>query len=103
MRAIVWLPLSLVLLASACAEGRSRPVIAPALVRYAPEVQARAAEELGLENGAAREDLRELRSLLGTLRLAKRTAWQTTVRIVTTAFVVALLTWAGIKLKLFGS
>ena len=47
MRAIVWLPLSLALLASACAEGRSRSAIAPALVRYAPEVQARAAAELG--------------------------------------------------------
>ena len=47
MRAIVWLPLSLALLASACAEGRSRPVIAPVLVRYAPDVQARAARELG--------------------------------------------------------
>ena len=46
MRAIVWLPLSLVLLASACAEGRSRSAIAPALVVYAPEVQARAAKEL---------------------------------------------------------
>ena len=58
--------------------------------------------ELGLENGAAREDIRDLRSLLGALRLAKRTAWQTTVKIVTTAFVLALLAWAGIKLKLMG-
>ena len=46
MRSLVWLPLSLVLLASACAEGRSRSAIAPALVRYAPEVQALAAAEL---------------------------------------------------------
>lgn len=58
--------------------------------------------ELGLENGSAREDIRELRSLLQALRLAKRTAWQTTVKILTTAFVLALLAWAGIKLKLLG-
>ena len=58
--------------------------------------------ELGLENGAAREDIRDLRSLLGALRLAKRTAWQTAVKIVTTAFVLALLAWAGIKFKLMG-
>lgn len=39
---------------------------------------------------------------LRALKLAKRTAWQTTVKIVTTGFVLALLAWAGIKLKLMG-
>ncbi|GAB4387208.1 DUF6127 family protein [Albidovulum sp.] len=58
--------------------------------------------EIGLDNGEAREDIRELRSLLAALRLARQTAWQTAVKIVTTAFVLALLAWAGIKLKLLG-
>lgn len=58
--------------------------------------------DIGLDNGEAREDIRELRSLLGALRLARRTAWQTTVRVLTTVFVVALLAFAGIKLKLLG-
>lgn len=61
-----------------------------------------ALKDIGLDNGAAREDIRELRSLLAALRLARRTAWQTAVKIVTTAFVLALLAWAGIKLKLLG-
>lgn len=61
-----------------------------------------ALEEIGLGNGQARDDIRELRSLLGALRLARRTAWQTTVRILTTVLLAALLAWAGVKLKLLG-
>jgi hypothetical protein len=61
-----------------------------------------ALKEIGLDNGEAREDIRELRSLLQALRLARRTAWQTAVRVLTTAFVLALLAWAGTRLKLFG-
>ncbi len=73
------------------------------LLELAAERGARQAlKDIGLDNGAAREDLRELRSLLGALRLARRTAWQTAVKIVTTAFVLALLAWVGIKLKLLG-
>ena len=58
--------------------------------------------EIGLDNGGARDDIRDLRSLLGALRLARRTAWQTTVRILTTVFLAALFAWVGIKLRLFG-
>jgi hypothetical protein len=61
-----------------------------------------ALEEIGLDNGDAREDIRDLRSLLQALRLARRTAWQTTVQIITTITLAALLALAGIKLKLFG-
>jgi hypothetical protein len=61
-----------------------------------------ALKDIGLDNGEAREDIRELRSLLGVLRLARRTAWQTTVRVLTTVFLAALLAWAGVKLKLLG-
>ncbi|GIW56417.1 MAG: hypothetical protein KatS3mg082_2821 [Nitrospiraceae bacterium] len=59
-------------------------------------------EDIGLDNGRAREDIRELRSLLQALRLARRTAWQTTVRVLTTVLLAALLALAGIKLKLLG-
>lgn len=58
--------------------------------------------EIGLENGEAREDIRELRSLLQALRLARRTAWQTAIRVLTTVFLAALLAWAGVKLRLIG-
>ncbi|MEW5704931.1 MAG: DUF6127 family protein [Pseudomonadota bacterium] len=61
-----------------------------------------ALKDIGLDNGEAREDIRELRSLLGALRLARRTAWQTAVRVLTTVLLAALLALAGIKLKLLG-
>lgn len=61
-----------------------------------------ALEEIGLDNGEAREDIRELRSLLQALRLARRTAWQTAVRVLTAALLAVLLAGAAVKLKLFG-
>jgi hypothetical protein len=57
---------------------------------------------LGLENGHAARDIRELRDLLEAWRDARRTAWQTTVKLVTTAILTALLVGAAIKLKLMG-
>ena len=44
----------------------------------------------------------QLRGLLDAFTSAKRTAWQTVVKIVTTGFVLALMAGAMIKLKLFG-
>ena len=58
--------------------------------------------ELGLDNGGARDDNRDLRSLLDALRLARRIAWQTTVRILTTVFLAALFAWVAIRLKFWG-
>ena len=55
--------------------------------------------QLGLENGSAAKDIRELRDLLE----AWRTAWQTTIKVVTTAILAMLLVGAAIKLKLMGS
>ena len=55
---------------------------------------------LGLENGHAARDIRELRDLLEAWRDARRTAWQTTVKVVTTGILAALLVGAAIKLKL---
>ena len=57
---------------------------------------------LGLENGHAARDIRELRDLLEAWRDARRTAWQTTVKVVTTGILAALLVGAAIKLKLIG-
>ena len=48
------------------------------------------------------EDIRDLRSLLTGFRLAKRTAVQTAVRIITTGILLALMAGIAIKLKLFG-
>ena len=57
---------------------------------------------LGLENGHAARDNRELRDLLEAWRDARRTAWQTTIKVATTGILAALLVGAAIKLKLMG-
>jgi hypothetical protein len=57
---------------------------------------------LGLENGHAARDIRELRDLLEAWRDARRTAWQTAIKVVTTGILAALLLGAAIKLKLMG-
>ena len=59
--------------------------------------------QLGLENGSAAKDIRELRDLLEAWRDARRTAWRTTIKVVTTAILAMLLVGAAIKLKLMGS
>ena len=63
----------------------------------------KALEDVGLDGDDAAVDIRDLRSLLGSLRLAKRTAVQTTVRLVTTGILLALMAGIAIKLKLFGN
>ncbi|SCK61169.1 hypothetical protein VAR608DRAFT_6989 [Variovorax sp. HW608] len=57
---------------------------------------------LGLENGSAARDIRELRDLLDAWRAARHTAWQTFVKVLTTGVLAALLVGAAIKLKLMG-
>ena len=57
---------------------------------------------LGLENSHAAKDIRELRDLLEAWRDARRTAWQTAVKVITTGILAALLVGAAIKLKLMG-
>jgi hypothetical protein len=57
---------------------------------------------LGLENGSAARDIRELRDLLDAWRDARRTAWQTFVEVLTTGLLAALLVGAAIKFKLMG-
>ena len=62
----------------------------------------RALAKVGLdgEEGSA-HDIRELRSLLQAFTLAKRTAWQTMIRLMTTGLILALITGAAIKLKIW--
>ena len=72
------------------------------LVRASETGARRALQEVGLEGKDAAEDIRDLRSLLAGFRLARRTAVQTTVRILTTGILIALMAGFAIKLKLFG-
>lgn len=72
------------------------------LDRAAERGAERVLAHLGLENGSAAKDIRELRDLLEAWRDARRTAWQTTIKVVTTGILAALLVGAAIKLKLMG-
>ena len=72
------------------------------LDRAAERGAERVLAHLGLENGHAARDIRELRDLLWAWRDARRTAWQTTVKVITTGILAALLVGAAIKLKLMG-
>ena len=58
---------------------------------------------LGLENGSAAKDIRDLRDLLEAWRDARRTAWQTVIRVATTGILALLLVGAAIKFKLMGA
>ncbi|PRE26210.1 hypothetical protein C6P92_05175 [Burkholderia multivorans] len=62
----------------------------------------RVLSHLGLENGHAARDIRELRDLLEAWREARHTAWQTFVKVLTTGLLAALLVGATIKMKLLG-
>ena len=72
------------------------------LDRAAERGAERCLAHLGLENGHAARDIRELRDLLEAWRDARRTAWQTTIKVATTGILAALLVGAAIKLKLMG-
>jgi len=75
-----------------------------ALLQQAAERGARQLlDQLGLRNGHAAQDIRELRDLLEAWRDARRTAWRTVVRVVTTGVLVALLVGTAIKLDLLGA
>lgn len=72
------------------------------LTRAAERGAERCLAHLGLENGHAARDIRELRDLLDAWRDARHTAWQTAIRVVTTGILASLLVGAAIKLKLMG-
>lgn len=72
------------------------------LTRAAARGAERCLAHLGLENGHAARDIRELRDLLEAWRDARHTAWQTFIKVLTTGVLAALLVGAAIKLKLMG-
>ena len=72
------------------------------LIRAAEKGAERALAALGLENGHAAKDIRDLRGLIEAWRQARQTAWQTLIKLLTTGILVALIVGASIKLKLFG-
>ena len=72
------------------------------LCRAAEKGALKALEDVGLDGEYAADDIKELRSLLSALRLAKRTAWQTFIRIVTSGILLAIMAGIALKLKLFG-
>lgn len=70
-----------------------------ALVEEASELgAARALERLGLEDARAREDMAELRELLGAWRDAKRSAWKAAIEWLVRGALALLL--VGIALRL---
>lgn len=56
--------------------------------------------DLGLHDDRAADDVRDLRDLLGAWRDARKVAWRTTVKVITTGVLAVLIAGAAIKLKL---
>ena len=73
------------------------------LARAAEEGAKRALADAGLDGKEAALDIRDLRSLLDCIRFVRRTAVQTTVHLITTGIILAILAGVALKLKLFGS
>ena len=73
------------------------------LTRAAEKGAERALAALGLENGHAAKDIRDLRGLIEAWRQARQTAWQTLIKLLTTGVLVALIVGTSFKLKLFGN
>ena len=73
------------------------------LDRAAERGAERCLAHLGMENGSAAKDIRDLRDLLEAWRDARRTAWQTVIRVATTGVLALLLVGAAIKFKLMGA
>ncbi|MFN3953328.1 MAG: DUF6127 family protein [Pararhodobacter sp.] len=72
------------------------------LARAAEEGAKRALADVGLDGTEAALDIRDLRSLLASIRFVRRTAVQTTVHIITTGVILALLAGIALKLRIFG-
>jgi len=72
------------------------------LARAAEQGARRALADVGLDGPDAASDIHDLRTLLESLRMARRTVWQTIVRVLTTGLLLALIAGIAVKLKLFG-
>jgi len=73
------------------------------MARAAEEGAKRALADVGLDGQEAAFDIRDLRSLLASIRFVRRTAVQTAVRMITTGVILALLAGIAVKLRIFGS
>ncbi len=72
------------------------------LQRAAEKGAQKALADVGLDGEYAENDIRDLRTLLRSINLAKKTAWQTFIRVITAGLLAALMAGIVIKLKLFG-
>lgn len=72
------------------------------LTRAAQEGARRALVDAGLDGREAALDIRDLRALLEGIRLMRRTAAQTVIRMLTAGLILTLLAGIALKLKLFG-
>jgi hypothetical protein len=73
------------------------------LARAAEEGAKRALADVGLDGRDAAVDIRDLRAILDSIRLARRTALQTFASMLTTALILALIAGVAVKFKLFGT
>ena len=81
----------------------SEAEFAAILARAAEEGARHALADVGLDGHDAAFDIHDLRALLACMRMVRRTATQTVVRMITTALMLALLAGIAIKLRIFGS
>ena len=72
------------------------------LTRAAEAGARRALADVGLDGTEAAMDVRDLRALVDSIRLVRRTAMQTAIRMITTGVILALLAGIALKLKIFG-
>ncbi len=72
------------------------------LNRAAEKGAQKALADVGLDGEYAEHDIRDLRTLLRSINIAKKTAWQTFIRVVTTGVLAAMVAGIAIKLNLFG-
>ncbi|MGY6535280.1 MAG: DUF6127 family protein [Pararhodobacter sp.] len=73
------------------------------LARAAEEGAKRALADVGLDGREAALDIRDLRTLLASIRFVRRTVVQSTVHLITTGVILALLAGIALKLRIFGS
>ena len=79
-----------------------KPEFEPLLESAAEKGAKRALIDVGLDGETAAADVRDLRSLIDSIKIVRNTALQTAVHAVVTAILRLIVAGAAIKLKLFG-
>lgn len=85
------------LVEQAHSQGANLPTLRALVEEASEEGARRALRRAGLADEDAHGDIRELRDLLEAWRVARRTAWRTAVRWMTTAFILAVLAALSFK------